>query len=68
LRTTYVITWTLVFYVVPLAFNLLTTLHDRGFSWTAILKIVQVAPFLYNSYLFYCFIVILTPMMGRFGL
>ncbi|XP_016927391.3 endoplasmic reticulum metallopeptidase 1 [Drosophila suzukii] len=68
LRTTYVITWTLVFYVVPLAFNLLTTLHDRGFSWTAILKIVQVAPFMYNSYLFYCFIVILTPMMGRFGL
>ncbi|XP_017077370.1 endoplasmic reticulum metallopeptidase 1 [Drosophila eugracilis] len=67
-RTTYVITWTLVFYVIPLAFNLLTTLHDRGFSWTAILKIVQVAPFLYNSYLFYCFIVILTPMMGRFGL
>ncbi|XP_052843515.1 endoplasmic reticulum metallopeptidase 1-like [Drosophila gunungcola] len=67
LRTTYVVTWTLVFYVIPLAFNLLTTLHDRGFSWTGILKIVQVAPFLYNSYLFYCFIVILTPMMGRFG-
>nr|NP_611418.1 uncharacterized protein Dmel_CG10081, isoform A [Drosophila melanogaster]AAF57569.1 uncharacterized protein Dmel_CG10081, isoform A [Drosophila melanogaster]AAY55128.2 RE61138p [Drosophila melanogaster]AOQ11175.1 CG10081-RA [synthetic construct] len=67
LRTTYVITWTLAFYVIPLAFNLLTTLHDRGYSWTGILKIVQVAPFMYNSYLFYCFIVILTPMMGRFG-
>ncbi|KAH8290309.1 hypothetical protein KR054_001805, partial [Drosophila jambulina] len=68
LRTTYLITWTLVFYVIPLALNLLTTLHDRGFSWTGILKIIQVAPFLYNSYLIYCFIVILTPMMGRFGL
>ncbi|XP_020803382.1 endoplasmic reticulum metallopeptidase 1 isoform X1 [Drosophila serrata] len=67
LRTTYLITWTLVFYIIPLAFNLLTTLHDRGFSWTGILKIIQVAPFLYNSYLIYCFIVILTPMMGRFG-
>ncbi|EDW48592.1 GM21956 [Drosophila sechellia] len=29
--------------------------------------LVLVAPFMYNSYLFYCFIVILTPMMGRFG-
>ncbi|XP_043644716.1 endoplasmic reticulum metallopeptidase 1 isoform X1 [Drosophila teissieri] len=67
LRTTYVITWTLVFYVIPLAFNLITTLHDRGYSWTGILKVIQVAPFMYNSYLFYCFIVILTPMMGRFG-
>nr|XP_041633033.1 endoplasmic reticulum metallopeptidase 1-like isoform X2 [Drosophila kikkawai] len=68
LRTAYLITWTLVFYIIPLVLNLLTTLHDRGYSWTGILKIIQVAPFLYNSYLIYCFIVILTPMMGRFGL
>ncbi|XP_026841794.1 endoplasmic reticulum metallopeptidase 1 isoform X1 [Drosophila persimilis] len=68
LRTTYVVTWTLLFYVIPLAINLLTTLHDRGFAWTAVLKVVQVIPFLYNSYLFYTFIVVLTPMMGRFGL
>ncbi|XP_017128845.1 endoplasmic reticulum metallopeptidase 1-like [Drosophila elegans] len=67
LRTTYVITWTLVFYVIPMALNLVTTLQDRGFSWTGIVKIIQVCPFLYNSYLFYTFIVILTPMMGRFG-
>ncbi|KAH8348935.1 hypothetical protein KR084_012583, partial [Drosophila pseudotakahashii] len=67
LRTTYIITWTLVFYVIPLFFNLLTSLHDRGFSWIGFLKLIQVVPFLYNSYLFYTFIVILTPMMGRFG-
>ncbi|KAH8290310.1 hypothetical protein KR054_001806, partial [Drosophila jambulina] len=67
LRTTYIFTWTLIFYIIPLALNLLTTLHDRGYTWTGVLKIIQVAPFLYNSYLFYTFIVILTPMMGRFG-
>ncbi|XP_044251815.2 endoplasmic reticulum metallopeptidase 1-like [Drosophila takahashii] len=67
LRTTYIITWTLVFYVIPLLLNLLTSLHDRGFFWIGILKVIQVVPFLYNSYLFYTFIVILTPMMGRFG-
>ncbi|KAH8270808.1 hypothetical protein KR018_005397, partial [Drosophila ironensis] len=68
LRTTYTITWTLIFYVVPLALNLLTTLHDRGFSWSGVVKAFQLAPFLYNSYLCYTFIVILTPMMGRYGL
>ncbi|KAH8401776.1 hypothetical protein KR009_007798, partial [Drosophila setifemur] len=68
IRTTYIITWTLIFYVIPLALNLLTTLHDRGFSWTGILKVIQVAPFLYNSYLCYTFIVIFIPMMGRYGL
>ncbi|XP_017053756.1 endoplasmic reticulum metallopeptidase 1 [Drosophila ficusphila] len=67
LRSTYVVTWTLIFYVVPLAFNLLSTLHDRGFSWTGVLKVFQVVPFLYNSYLIYCFVVTLIPMMGRFG-
>ncbi|KRJ99888.1 uncharacterized protein Dyak_GE12045, isoform B [Drosophila yakuba] len=67
LRSAYVPTWTLIFYAIPLAINLLTTLHDRGFSWTGVLKIFQVVPFLYNSYLIYCFIVTLIPMMGRFG-
>jgi len=67
LRSTYVVTWTLIFYVIPLAINLLTTLHDRGFSWTGVLKIFQVVPFLYNSYLIYTFVVTLIPMMGRFG-
>ncbi|EDW72286.1 uncharacterized protein Dwil_GK20846 [Drosophila willistoni] len=67
LRTTYVFTWTLIFYVIPLALNLLLTLQDRGYAWTALLKIAQVFPFLYNSYLFYTFITALTPMMGRYG-
>ncbi|KAH8233793.1 hypothetical protein KR026_012472, partial [Drosophila bipectinata] len=67
LRTTYVFTWTLIFYDVPLVLNLISTLHDRGWSWTFVLKVFQVIPFMYNSYLFYILIVILTPMMGRFG-
>ncbi|XP_017150804.1 endoplasmic reticulum metallopeptidase 1-like [Drosophila miranda] len=68
LRSAYVITWTLIFYVIPLAINLLTTLHDRGYAWTTILKLFQIFPFLYNSYLFYTFVVVLTPMMGRYGM
>ncbi|KAH8401775.1 hypothetical protein KR009_007797, partial [Drosophila setifemur] len=67
LRSTYIFTWTLIFYAIPLALNLLTTLQDRGWSWTGVLKIIQIAPFMYNSYLFYTLVVILTPMMGRFG-
>ncbi|KAH8254508.1 hypothetical protein KR032_010604, partial [Drosophila birchii] len=67
LRSAYVVTWTLIFYIIPLAINLLTTLHDRGFSWTGVLKITQVVPFAYNSYLIYTFLVTLIPMMGRFG-
>ncbi|XP_016953643.2 endoplasmic reticulum metallopeptidase 1 isoform X1 [Drosophila biarmipes] len=67
LRSTYVVTWTLIFYETPLAINLLTTLHDRGFSWTGVLKTFQIIPFLYNSYLIYTFLVTLIPMMGRFG-
>ncbi|KAH8400839.1 hypothetical protein KR009_001396 [Drosophila setifemur] len=67
LRSAYVVTWTLIFYVIPLAINLLTTLHDRGFSWTGVLKICQIAPFIYNSYLIYTFLVTLVSMMGRFG-
>ncbi|EDV35717.1 uncharacterized protein Dana_GF12334 [Drosophila ananassae] len=67
LRSTYVVTWTLIFYAIPLILNLLTTLHDRGFSWSGLHKIFQIIPFAYNSYLIFCFLVILTPMMGRFG-
>ncbi|XP_017105836.3 putative endoplasmic reticulum metallopeptidase 1-A [Drosophila bipectinata] len=67
LRSTYVVTWTLIFYVIPLILNLLTTLHDRAFAWAGLHKIFQIIPFAYNSYLIFCFLVILTPMMGRFG-
>ncbi|KAH8270870.1 hypothetical protein KR018_008084, partial [Drosophila ironensis] len=67
LRTTYVFAWSLIFYAIPVALNLLTTLHDRGWSWSVVVSVFQVVPFMYSSYLFYTLVVILTPMMGRFG-
>ncbi|XP_034475999.1 endoplasmic reticulum metallopeptidase 1-like [Drosophila innubila] len=67
LRSSYIFVIPLLFYVVSLAFNLLTTLHDRGYAWTGLVKIGQIAPFLYSSYLIYIFIVVLTPMGGRAG-
>ncbi|XP_051860674.1 endoplasmic reticulum metallopeptidase 1-like isoform X2 [Drosophila albomicans] len=66
-RTAYIFTIPLIFYVGSLALNLLTTLHDRGYSWSGLLKLSQVVPFLYSSYLMYVFIVALTPMGGRAG-
>jgi len=66
-KTAYIFVIPLLFYVVSLAFNLLTTLHDRGYSWTGLVKLGQIAPFLYSSYLIYIFIVVLTPMGGRAG-
>ncbi|XP_030558328.1 endoplasmic reticulum metallopeptidase 1-like [Drosophila novamexicana] len=67
LRSAYIFVIPLIFYVISLAFNLLTTLHDRGFAWTGLLKASQIIPFLYSSYLFYIFVVVLTPMGGRSG-
>ncbi|XP_017864630.1 PREDICTED: endoplasmic reticulum metallopeptidase 1-like [Drosophila arizonae] len=67
LRSTYIFIIPLVFYVLPLAVNLLTTLHDRGYAWVALHKLSQIIPFLYSSYLFYIFIVVMTPMGGRAG-
>ncbi|XP_033149147.1 endoplasmic reticulum metallopeptidase 1-like [Drosophila busckii] len=57
----------LLFYVVALAFNLLTTLHDRGYAWSAVIKATQIIPFLYGSYHIYLFVVALVPMQGRSG-
>ncbi|XP_017865474.1 PREDICTED: endoplasmic reticulum metallopeptidase 1-like [Drosophila arizonae] len=67
LRSIYISVIPLIFYVLSLAFNLLTTLHDRGYAWTGVLKLSQVIPFLYSSYLFYTLVVILTPMGARAG-
>lgn len=67
LRSTYIFIIPLVFYVLSLAVNLLTTLHDRGYAWVALHKLSQIIPFLYSSYLFYIFIVVMTPMGGRAG-
>ncbi|XP_015019250.2 endoplasmic reticulum metallopeptidase 1 isoform X1 [Drosophila mojavensis] len=67
IRSTYVLVIPLIFYSLALAINLLTTLHDRGFAWMALLKAGQLIPFLCSSYSFYIFIVVLTPMGGRAG-
>ncbi|KAH8416046.1 hypothetical protein KR222_007212, partial [Zaprionus bogoriensis] len=67
IRSSYIFVIPLIFYITSLALNLMTTLHDRGYAWTGLLKLSQVIPFLYSSYLFYLFIVVLTPMGGRAG-
>ncbi|XP_034110822.1 endoplasmic reticulum metallopeptidase 1-like [Drosophila albomicans] len=66
-RSAYIFVIPLVFYVVALALNLMTILHDLGYAWTGLLKVSQVVPFLYSSYLFYTFIVVMRPMAGRSG-
>ncbi|XP_034110824.1 endoplasmic reticulum metallopeptidase 1-like isoform X3 [Drosophila albomicans] len=66
-RSAYIFVIPLIFYVASLTLNLLTTLHDRGYSWSGLLKASQIAPFLYSSYVIYIFIVVLTPMGGRAG-
>lgn len=67
IRSSYMFVIPLIFYCIALALNLITILHDFGYTWTGFLKISQIIPFLYSSYLFYCFIVVLTPMGGRSG-
>lgn len=67
LRSAYIPVIPLIFYILSLSINLLTTLHDRGYAWTGFLKLGQVIPFLYSSYLIYLLIVVLTPMGGRAG-
>lgn len=67
IRSSYIFMIPLLFYVGSLTLNLMTTLHDWGYAWTGFLKLSQVIPFLYSSYLCYLFIVVLTPMGGRAG-
>lgn len=67
IRSTYLITIPLAFYAVSLAINLLFTFHDSEYSWTGLVTTLQVAPFLYSSYLIYTFIVAMTPMNGHAG-
>ncbi|XP_034477172.1 endoplasmic reticulum metallopeptidase 1-like [Drosophila innubila] len=66
-RSSYIFVIPLLFYVISLALNLMTILHDLGFAWAAFLKLSQIIPFLYSSYLVYIFIVVMTPMGGRSG-
>jgi len=67
IRSVYVLTFSMIFYALSLAVNLLTTLHDRGYRWSSLFKCFQVIPFLYISSLIYTFIVAMTPMNGRSG-
>ncbi|KAH8299600.1 hypothetical protein KR044_003431, partial [Drosophila immigrans] len=67
IRSSYILVIPLVFYVASLALNLLTPMHDKGYAWTGLLKISQVIPALYSSYISYLFIVVLTPMGARAG-
>ncbi|XP_030376828.1 endoplasmic reticulum metallopeptidase 1-like isoform X2 [Scaptodrosophila lebanonensis] len=66
-RSTYLCGIALLFYVGALAFNLLTSLHDRLFAWKLVLCLSQLLPFVYFCYLFYAFVVVLIPMTGRNG-
>ncbi|KAH8270809.1 hypothetical protein KR018_005409, partial [Drosophila ironensis] len=67
LRSTYAVTWTLIFYVLSLTFNLLTSLHDRHTAWMGFLLGFQIPSFLYATYLQYTLIRTMIAMMGRFG-
>lgn len=67
LRSAYIPVIPLLFYILSLSVNLLTKLHDKGYTWTGITGLFQVIPFLYASSLFYLIVVILCPMGGRAG-
>lgn len=66
-RSAYIFIFPLTFYTFALVLNMLTTLHDRGYSWAGTVTTFQIMPFLYSSYIIYTFIVAMTPMTGRSG-
>ncbi|KMY93170.1 endoplasmic reticulum metallopeptidase 1 [Drosophila simulans] len=65
LRIPYMCMISLFFYIVSLLINLLTTLHDRGYYWVLTVQISQLFQYVYFCYLFYIFLVIFFPAMGR---
>ncbi|XP_034480031.1 endoplasmic reticulum metallopeptidase 1-like isoform X2 [Drosophila innubila] len=67
IRSVYILTFSIVFYTISLVINLLTTFHDRGYSWAGSVMSFQVIPYLYISYVIYIFIVAMTPINGRSG-
>ncbi|XP_060658303.1 endoplasmic reticulum metallopeptidase 1-like [Drosophila nasuta] len=67
LRTPYLCMISTFFYSAALLINLLSSLHDRGYFWVLIMQIFQLMPFFYFCSLFYTFLVIFIPMMGRNG-
>ncbi|EDW47546.1 GM21368 [Drosophila sechellia] len=67
LRSQYLCLISMIFYGGALLINLLSTLHDRGYYWVPIVMFLQVLPFSYFCYLFYMFLVIFIPVLGRNG-
>nr|XP_017002688.2 endoplasmic reticulum metallopeptidase 1 [Drosophila takahashii] len=67
LRSQYLCLISLIFYGGALLINLVSTLHDRGYYWSLIVMCLQVLPFAYFCYLFYMFLVIFIPVLGRNG-
>ncbi|XP_030383248.1 endoplasmic reticulum metallopeptidase 1-like [Scaptodrosophila lebanonensis] len=67
LRTPYLCMISMIFYCLALLINLLSSLHDREYYWALIIQICHLMPFLYFCYLFYTFLCVFIPMMGRNG-
>jgi len=67
IRSAYIFTIPIAFYAIAMTLNMLTTFHDRGYSWAGLVMMAQVMPFLCSSSLFYLFLVVLIPMSGRSG-
>ncbi|XP_017147224.1 endoplasmic reticulum metallopeptidase 1 [Drosophila miranda] len=65
LRIPYVCMVSMFFYAAALLINLLSCLHDRGYYWVLVVQILQLMPFVYFCSLFYTFLVVFFPMMGR---
>ncbi|XP_052839792.1 endoplasmic reticulum metallopeptidase 1-like [Drosophila gunungcola] len=67
LRSQYLCLISMIFYGGALLINLVSTLHDRGYYWALIVMCLQVLPFSYFCYVFYMFLVIFVPVLGRNG-
>ncbi|KAH8415789.1 hypothetical protein KR222_001064, partial [Zaprionus bogoriensis] len=67
LRTPYLCMISTLFYSAALLINLLSTLHERGYYWVLITQVLQLMPFFYFCSLFYMFLNVFIPMMGRNG-
>ncbi|XP_022227757.2 endoplasmic reticulum metallopeptidase 1 [Drosophila obscura] len=65
LRIPYLCMISMFFYAAALLINLLGCLHERGYYWVLTVQILQLMPFVYFCYLFYTFLVVFFPMMGR---
>ncbi|KAH8384739.1 hypothetical protein KR093_007129, partial [Drosophila rubida] len=67
IRSAYIFTIPILFYALAMILNMVTTFHDRGYSWAGLVMAGQVIPFLYSSSLFYLVLSVMIPMNGRSG-